>query len=147
MLSWPHIRTYVLFTIFLLHFEHLNQIRIFLVTAKYCTYAVWQADRKRLIDIMRDCGLLSLKILSEYFTCWWYVQFYPLSANDVKYSALIGDTRWPILDYFLLRTLWISRHISASRGPGHTDYGWKAFKRRTMQLSASQIEFTKANRY
>jgi aarF domain-containing kinase len=48
-----------------------SNIRIFLVTAKYCVYAVWQADRKRLIDIMRDRGLLSLKLLSEYFTCWW----------------------------------------------------------------------------
>lgn len=48
-----------------------SNIRIFLVTAKYCRYAVWQADRERLIDIMREHGLLSLGVLSEYFKCWW----------------------------------------------------------------------------
>ncbi|KAF9501491.1 ABC1-domain-containing protein [Pleurotus eryngii] len=48
-----------------------SNIRIFLITAKYCTFAVWQNDRRRLIDLMRDQGLISLSLLSEYFTSWW----------------------------------------------------------------------------
>ncbi|KAF8893307.1 ABC1 family-domain-containing protein [Infundibulicybe gibba] len=50
-----------------------TKVRIFLVTAKYCTYAVWCDERKRLVELMRDRGLFSMKILSEYFSCWWYV--------------------------------------------------------------------------
>ncbi|KAJ8696863.1 hypothetical protein PTI98_006692 [Pleurotus ostreatus] len=48
-----------------------SNIRIFLITAKYCTFAVWQNDKRRLIDLMRDQGLISLSLLSEYFTSWW----------------------------------------------------------------------------
>ncbi|KAL4264735.1 Mitochondrial structure and function regulator [Pleurotus pulmonarius] len=48
-----------------------SNIRIFLITAKYCTFAVWQNDRRRLIDLMRDQGLISFNLLSEYFTGWW----------------------------------------------------------------------------
>jgi aarF domain-containing kinase len=52
------------------------QIRIFLITAKYCSLAVWQDDRRRLIDLMRVKGLLSWSLLREYFTCW-------MSVHDV----------------------------------------------------------------
>ncbi|KAF9475536.1 ABC1-domain-containing protein [Pholiota conissans] len=48
-----------------------SNIRIFLVTAKYCTYAVWRDDRKRLIDMMKERGLLSYRLLYDYFSCWW----------------------------------------------------------------------------
>ncbi|KAF5385816.1 hypothetical protein D9615_002577 [Tricholomella constricta] len=48
-----------------------SNVRIFLITAKYCTYAVWQDERRRLIDAMKHNGILSLRLLKEYFTCWW----------------------------------------------------------------------------
>lgn len=48
-----------------------SNIRIFLITAKYCTSAVWQADRTRLIEDMRQKGLLSFGLLWNYFSCWW----------------------------------------------------------------------------
>ncbi|KAF8161107.1 ABC1 family-domain-containing protein [Crassisporium funariophilum] len=48
-----------------------SHIRIFLVTAKYCTEAVWQDERKQLIDTMRERGLLSSSLLFAYFTSWW----------------------------------------------------------------------------
>lgn len=41
--------------------------------AKYCAYAVWRDDQKRVIDAMRDRGLFSLCLLSEYFASWWWV--------------------------------------------------------------------------
>jgi hypothetical protein len=67
------------------------QIRIFLVTAKCCTYAVWQDDRKRLIDKLRVEGLLSLGVLAEYFTCYWYVPSVPKLAHFSKLS--LGDSK------------------------------------------------------
>lgn len=39
--------------------------------AKYCTLAVWQDDRKRVIERMRETGSLSFGDLGEYFACWW----------------------------------------------------------------------------
>lgn len=48
-----------------------EKIRIFLVTAQYCTYAVWQEERQRLIDEMREHGLLSPMLLFGYLSGWW----------------------------------------------------------------------------
>ncbi|KAJ7497323.1 ABC1 family-domain-containing protein [Mycena latifolia] len=51
-----------------------SNIRIFLISAKYCTTAVWQDDRKRLIDTMQTRGFLSVGILLQYIECWWKFQ-------------------------------------------------------------------------
>ncbi|KAG6874487.1 hypothetical protein C0995_010397 [Termitomyces sp. Mi166 len=48
-----------------------SNIRIFLITAKYCTLAVWQDERKRLIDAMTHRGIFDFSILSGYFSCCW----------------------------------------------------------------------------
>ncbi|TFK44716.1 ABC1 family-domain-containing protein [Crucibulum laeve] len=48
-----------------------SNIRIFIITAKYCVTSVWQDDRQRIIDTMRDGGLLSLTLLRDYFSSWW----------------------------------------------------------------------------
>ncbi|THH05523.1 hypothetical protein EW146_g9881 [Bondarzewia mesenterica] len=48
-----------------------SKIRVFLITAKYCATAVWQDDRRRVIDEMRENGLFSPGTLVEYFVCWW----------------------------------------------------------------------------
>ncbi|PFH51495.1 hypothetical protein AMATHDRAFT_142374 [Amanita thiersii Skay4041] len=48
-----------------------SNIRVFLITAKYCAYAVWQDERRRLFDAFRDRGLLTFSLLKEYFICWW----------------------------------------------------------------------------
>ncbi|KIK67397.1 hypothetical protein GYMLUDRAFT_217651 [Collybiopsis luxurians FD-317 M1] len=48
-----------------------SNVRIFLVTAKFCLQSVWRSDQQRLIDQMRSSGLLSLGLLLEYFKCWW----------------------------------------------------------------------------
>ncbi len=46
------------------------QIRVFLITAKYCTRAVWRDDRQRLVSEMREQGIMSLGLLFYYFTGW-----------------------------------------------------------------------------
>ncbi|KAJ6586952.1 ABC1 family-domain-containing protein [Mycena vulgaris] len=51
-----------------------SNIRIFLISAKYCTTAVWQDDKRRLIDTMQTRGFLSIGILLEYLQCWWKFQ-------------------------------------------------------------------------
>ncbi|KAJ3896299.1 ABC1-domain-containing protein [Lentinula edodes] len=48
-----------------------SNIRIFLVTAKFCLQSVWRSDQERLIGEMRVRGLLSFALLLEYFRCWW----------------------------------------------------------------------------
>ena len=51
------------------------QIRIFLITAKYCTFAVWLDESQRLVSELRRKGLsgMSLGLLWDYFRVWWYV--------------------------------------------------------------------------
>ena len=54
-------------------FTHLSQVRIFLVMAKHCVRAVWKEDRKQLIDRIHRRGFLSISLLYDYFSSWWYV--------------------------------------------------------------------------
>ncbi|TBU26458.1 ABC1-domain-containing protein [Dichomitus squalens] len=51
---------------------HAN-IRVFLITAKYCTFAVWLDESERLVSEMRRKGLssMSLGLLRDYFWVWW----------------------------------------------------------------------------
>ncbi|KAI0766836.1 ABC1-domain-containing protein [Trametes elegans] len=50
-----------------------STIRIFLITAKYCTFAVWLDESQRLVSEMRRKGLsgMSLGLLWDYFWVWW----------------------------------------------------------------------------
>jgi len=41
--------------------------------AKYCTSAVWEDERRAILDGMSCSGLLSPGRLAEYFTAWWCV--------------------------------------------------------------------------
>ncbi|KAF7315635.1 ABC1-domain-containing protein [Mycena indigotica] len=47
-----------------------SNIRIFLVSARYCTTAVWQDDRRHLIEQMNNGGF-TFGILWQYLRCWW----------------------------------------------------------------------------
>ncbi|KAI0744860.1 ABC1-domain-containing protein [Earliella scabrosa] len=51
---------------------HAN-VRIFLITAKYCTFAVWLDESQRLVSELRRKGLsgMSLGLLWDYFWVWW----------------------------------------------------------------------------
>ncbi|KAK7057167.1 ABC1-domain-containing protein [Favolaschia claudopus] len=51
-----------------------SNVRVFLVSAKYCATAVWYDDRKRLISQMHDRGFLTWGILVQYFRSWWTFQ-------------------------------------------------------------------------
>ncbi|KAJ7084414.1 ABC1 family-domain-containing protein [Mycena belliarum] len=51
-----------------------SNIRIFLISAKYCTTAVWQDDRQRLTDKIQKRGFLSIGVLFQYLQCWWKFQ-------------------------------------------------------------------------
>jgi len=53
--------------------SHELQIRIFLITAKYCALAIWEDERKNIISNIRTRGLLSVSLFQDYFKAWWYV--------------------------------------------------------------------------
>ncbi|KDR75880.1 hypothetical protein GALMADRAFT_248622 [Galerina marginata CBS 339.88] len=86
-----------------------SNIRIFLVTAKYCLYAVWQDDRRRLFDTMQYKGLLSITLLSEYFSCWWRYE-----TAYIRLSLL--ETFMDFQAYYKRPRAWITDLRLRSRG-------------------------------
>ncbi|TFY83696.1 hypothetical protein EWM64_g309 [Hericium alpestre] len=76
------------------------KIRVFLIMAKYCAVAVWQDDRRRLIDEMREKGLFSPSILVEYFKCWW-------TYEKVYRSLIVAETFLDLQAYLRMTTAWI----------------------------------------
>jgi len=79
-----------------------SNVRIFLITAKYCTIAVWQDDRTRLIDLMRTHGLLSWSLLKEYFSCW--IEY------ERRYRGII------VVEMFMDAQAWLVKTRAWSRG-------------------------------
>ncbi|KAJ7579222.1 ABC1 family-domain-containing protein [Mycena floridula] len=77
-----------------------SNIRIFLITAKYCISAVWKEDQVRLIDAMRDRGLLSFKLLFEYFACWW-------SYERTYTSMVLMESILDVQAFALKRAAWL----------------------------------------
>ncbi|KAI0829946.1 ABC1-domain-containing protein [Trametes gibbosa] len=63
-----------------------SNIRIFLITAKYCTFAVWLDESQRLVSELRRKGLsgMSLGLLRDYFWVWWCVPLY----DSIMYRSL-----------------------------------------------------------
>ncbi|PSR71758.1 hypothetical protein PHLCEN_2v12362 [Hermanssonia centrifuga] len=49
-----------------------SSIRVFLVTAKYCTRAVWEDERRRLTSEISQRGFFS--VIVDYARGWWYFQ-------------------------------------------------------------------------
>ncbi|KAG6900768.1 hypothetical protein C0993_002192 [Termitomyces sp. T159_Od127] len=76
-----------------------SNIRIFLITAKYCTYAVWQDERKRLIGAMQT-SYFDFSLLGRYFTGWWKFRR--------EYAKLIiGEVFMDIQAYTIITKAWI----------------------------------------
>lgn len=50
---------------------------------------MWLDNRKRLIDSIRDQGILSFHLLSDYFLCWWYARFNLVHNEIMLKSALL----------------------------------------------------------
>lgn len=77
-----------------------SNIRIFIITAKYCTYAVWQDERKHLIDAMKQKGILSFRLLKEYFSCWW--------KSEKMYAKMVVVETFMDLEAYAVKTrAWI----------------------------------------
>ena len=107
--------------------KFLSQIRVFLIMAKYCARAVWKDDRTRLIDELREKGLMSPGVLVEYFTCWWQV-LYVIEVSRVnniilsrKYeklykSLVLVETMMDMQAYVRMTLAWV-------RG-----FWWKGFE-------------------
>jgi len=78
-----------------------SKVRVFIVMAKYCTSAVWEDERRAILDGMSCSGLLSPGRLAEYFTAWWrYERLYcglvvlewymDIQAQARKFTAWFG---------------------------------------------------------
>ncbi|KAA1474282.1 ABC1-domain-containing protein [Dentipellis sp. KUC8613] len=77
-----------------------SKIRVFLIMAKYCASAVWQDDRRRLIDQMREKGITSPSLLVEYFKCWWgYEKLYR--------SLIVVETFMDLQAHFRMTLAWL----------------------------------------
>ncbi|KAI0063635.1 ABC1-domain-containing protein [Artomyces pyxidatus] len=74
-----------------------SEIRVFLITAKYCAKAVWRDDRRRLIDEMIEKGLMSPGTLVEYFGSWW--------RFEKLYRSLIVVETWMDAQAYARKTL------------------------------------------
>ncbi|KAI0051236.1 ABC1-domain-containing protein [Auriscalpium vulgare] len=86
-----------------------SKIRVFLIMAKYCASAVWQDDRRRLIDEMRERGLLSPSTLAEYFGCWW------------RYERLVGSL--VVLEKFMDAQAFMRKTMAWLRGLYRQGFG------------------------
>ncbi|KAI0644509.1 ABC1-domain-containing protein [Trametes meyenii] len=71
-----------------------STIRIFLITAKYCTFAVWLDESQRLVSELRRKGLsaMSLGLLWDYFWVWWYVSRYEKMYRSIELAEWWMDT-------------------------------------------------------
>jgi aarF domain-containing kinase len=47
------------------------QVRVFLVTARYCALAAWQDDRQRVYGEIRRRGYFTAGLLWDWVSCWW----------------------------------------------------------------------------
>ncbi|EPT04979.1 hypothetical protein FOMPIDRAFT_1112480 [Fomitopsis schrenkii] len=73
-----------------------SNVRVFLVTAKYCTQAVWDDTRRQLISQMRERGLMSMGLLYDYFLGWW--------GYERMYTSLVVAETWMDLQAYLVKT-------------------------------------------
>ncbi|KAH9839449.1 ABC1-domain-containing protein [Rhodofomes roseus] len=73
-----------------------SNVRVFLVSAKYCTRAVWDDTRRQLISQMRERGLMSFGLLYDYFAGWWGYQR--------MYSTLVIAETWMDLQAYMVKT-------------------------------------------
>ncbi|KAF8798703.1 ABC1-domain-containing protein [Phlegmacium glaucopus] len=93
-----------------------SSARIFLVTAKYCTYAAWREERQRLIDEVREHGLLSSTLLFSYFSGWWRYQksYAQLSVIEafLDFKAFVNKER-----------AWVEASLSRGLKGAHAAFG------------------------
>ncbi|KAF8584839.1 ABC1-domain-containing protein [Ramaria rubella] len=96
-----------------------SSIRVFLITARYCSLAVWLDDRHRLMTRLQKEGLFSPKILFEYFLGWWSFQFVDKRLRIVE---LCMDTKAQfVLSSAWLKGLWTRGFEGARRAAAGLD--------------------------
>ncbi|KAF8525042.1 ABC1 family-domain-containing protein [Hysterangium stoloniferum] len=76
-----------------------SNVRVFLITARYCSLAVWRDERQRLLTRLGEEGLFSPGILYEYFRRWWAFQYQYQGLHFVELymdieARLVLTTAW-----------------------------------------------------
>ncbi|KAF8906520.1 ABC1 family-domain-containing protein [Gymnopilus junonius] len=93
-----------------------SNIRIFLVTAKYCLAAVWQDERKDIFS-MHDQGFSSFKLLSKYLSCWWA---YEKAYIELSVVEIVMDFQ----AYLKRKKEWIfGLFLNGTRGAHEASFG------------------------
>lgn len=96
-----------------------SQIRIFLITGRYCSKAVWQDNRRQLMEEMKEKGLFSYPLLIGYAKRWWYV-FKAYSSTflnpwpDRSYKKLYDGLR--IVEWYMDAAAWYVKTGAWLRG-------------------------------
>ncbi|KAJ7188203.1 ABC1 family-domain-containing protein [Mycena filopes] len=90
-----------------------SNIRIFLVSAKYCTLAVWQDDQRRLIDEMHDRGFLSLGVLVRYLQCWW--KYRKTYSQMVVLEHFLDLQAFGVKGRAWMRGLWATKRLHGAQ--------------------------------
>jgi len=70
-----------------------SSIRIFLITAKYCAFAVWLDDWRGIIDEVKERGL-AWRVMGSGLTKWWQYQRTTLSFCVVE--GLLDFQAWAV---------------------------------------------------
>ncbi|KAF8345846.1 ABC1 family-domain-containing protein [Amanita rubescens] len=105
----------------ILHAYHplkVGQIRVFLITAKYCAYSVWQDERSRLFDACRSRSIFSL--LKEYFLCWW--KYETINTRMTMFEVLLDFQALTIKLAAWCRGLYSKGVSGAHRAASGLDY-------------------------
>ncbi|KAJ7045544.1 ABC1 family-domain-containing protein [Mycena alexandri] len=90
-----------------------SNTRIFLVSAKYCTIAVWQDDQRRLIDEMHARGFLSVGVLFRYLQCWW--QYRKMYSQMVILEQLLDLQAFGVKSRAWMRGLWTTKGLHGAQ--------------------------------
>jgi hypothetical protein len=94
---------------------------VFIVVAKYCATAVWEDERRVILDCMRGSGLLSAGRLAEYFTAWWCV--INMHSSDSSRQHSTGGIRDYTADLLSWSGIWTPKHKLESLLLGSRVYG------------------------
>ncbi|KAF5316889.1 hypothetical protein D9611_003963 [Ephemerocybe angulata] len=81
-----------------------SPVRVFIEHAKFCIWAVWQDDRRRLSETLRSRGLLSISLFRDWFKSWWKYEVKYIQL--VCYEAYLDFAGWKVQRKAWLRGLW-----------------------------------------
>ncbi|RXW16719.1 hypothetical protein EST38_g9135 [Candolleomyces aberdarensis] len=81
-----------------------SNVRVFIENAKFCIWAVWQDDKRRLSETVRTRGLLSLSLFRDWFSSWWKYEL--MYLKFLVFEAYLDFQGWKVQRAAWVRGLW-----------------------------------------